>query len=61
MSQNETKATSGRPRKSAPASKAPAAPAVEHVPVEAENFEHTLRRLVIEKEKARKGKFGLYR
>lgn len=32
-----------------------------HVPREAENFEHTLRRLTVEKQKARAANFGLYR
>ena len=31
-----------------------------HVPREAEDFEHTLRRLTIEKQKQRDKSFGLY-
>jgi len=32
-----------------------------HVPEMAEDFEHTIRRLTIEKEKQREKDFGLYR
>ena len=33
----------------------------EHVPVEAENFEHTLKRLITERDEKRSTKAGIYR
>jgi len=38
-----------------------AAEAHDHPPETAENFEHTIRRLIVRRDKAREGKSGLYR
>ncbi len=59
--------TTGKSAKSVKETKATGAAAAkspahgEHVPEAAENFEHTIRRLVSEKEKERAKSFGLYR
>jgi DNA-binding NtrC family response regulator len=51
------------PRKKDTKTKKPRKRAVDdiHVPEEAENFEHTIRRLTIEKQKKREKSAGLYR
>ncbi len=61
MAENKGKNTQGAEAKSKGAATGQVPVDDSHVPEEAENFEHTLRRLTVEKQKSRKGSFGLYR